>query len=84
MSSAAIGHVSCPHACALSGDAKTGSGAMAALLRGIVPPTKLDDRQNHLRDVARPGGLAKVGCCAIITGGRHSWAATLKPAPSWE
>ena len=23
-------------------------------------PTKLDDRQNHLRDVARPGRLAKV------------------------
>ena len=31
-------------------------------------PTKLDDRQNHLRDVARSGRLAKVGYCAIITG----------------
>ena len=29
---------------------------------GSIPtrPTKLDDRQNHLRDVARPGRLAKV------------------------
>ena len=31
--------------------------------------TKLDDRQNHVRDVARTGRFSKVGYCAIITGG---------------
>ena len=31
-----------------------------------------DNRQNHLRHVARPGRPAKVGCCAIMTaGGTH-------------
>ena len=30
-------------------------------------PTKLDDRQNHLRDVARPSRLARVCHCKMIT-----------------
>ena len=33
-----------------------------------VRPTKLDDRQNHIRDVARLGGFAKVCRCAVIAG----------------
>ena len=35
-----------------------------------ISPTKLDDRQNHLRDVAEPSRLTKVCYCTIIAG-RH-------------
>ena len=40
-------------------------------------PTKLDDRQNHFRDVDRPGRLAKVCHSVIIT--RAARAALLPP-----
>ena len=39
--------------------------------------TKLDDRQNHLRDVAEPGRLTKVRYCAIMKQGRLQ----RRPAP---
>ena len=33
------------------------------------PPTKLDDRQNRLRDVAEPGRLTVMCCRAIMAHG---------------
>ena len=45
-----------------------------------ISPTKLDDRQNHLRDVARPGRPARVCSCASIAG-RQGWSHFLESNP---